>query len=214
MMTSTTDSARPRSTSLDAGVAPLAAAGLIAAGAALATYLTRPTPRSGVADAKRRALVTYLRDHLSGSDVAINVVRRLASSDEGRQDGHMFRRLSEEFELERQVVRSLLTRLGASARSPKRAAGYASGLLVSLTAGGAPGELSRLRTLEALAIGIQGKRCLWRALQELSASSSGRQTFDELESMALRQWESVEERRRTLAALTFPALRQNHSRTE
>jgi hypothetical protein len=79
--------------------------------------------------------------------------------------------------------------------------------VLSFAAGGEPGELSLLRTLEALSIGIQGKRCMWRALQELgTAVSPGRETFVALESRALRQWERVEERRRALAAVTFPKL--------
>ena len=87
----------------------------------------------------------------------------------------------------------------------KRAAGYASGVLLSVTAGGAPGDLSLLRTLEALAIGVQGKRCLWRALQNLRAVPSTVRglNFAELESKAVRQWEAIEERRCVLVARTF-----------
>jgi hypothetical protein len=188
-------------------LAPLAAAGGLAVAAALATYLARPTRRPGAAGEKRQSLISYLREHLSGADAAIQVVRRLASTHEGTQDGWLFRRLAGEFEQDRTTVRSLLTQLGTSPRSPKRVAGYASGSLLSLVAGGRPGHLSLLRTLEALAIGIQGKRCMWRALQELETGlSSDRAKMVELESKAVRQWEAVEERRRALAAMTFPRL--------
>jgi hypothetical protein len=116
----------------------------------------------------------------------------------------LFHQLAAEFEQDRATVRSLLTQLGASPRSPKRAAGYASGVLLSLVAGGRPGHLSLLRTLEALAIGIQGKRCLWRALQTLEAGLwVDLPNMVELESKALHQWEAVEERRRASAATTF-----------
>ena len=68
-------------------------------------------------------------------------------------------------------------------------------------------ELSLLRTLEALAIGIQGKRCMWRALQTLDTARSTTQINPvELEAKALRQWEAVEGRRHVLAAMTFPTL--------
>ena len=102
--------------------------------------------------------------------MAIRVVHRLGSTHQGTEDGTLFRRLSKEFEEDRSVVRTLLTQLGASGRSIKRAAGFASGTVLSVTAGGEPGDLSLLRTLEALAIGVQGKRCLWRALQNLRTS--------------------------------------------
>jgi hypothetical protein len=186
---------------------PLAAAAGVAAAAALATYLTRPTRRASAGAGKRESLITYLREHLSGGDAAIQVVRRLAWTHEGTPDGALFRQLAEEFEQDRATVRSLLTRLGTSPRSAKRAAGHASGVLLSLVAGGRPGHLSLLRTLEALAIGIQGKRCMWRALQALeSGLFSDLPNMVELESRALRQWDAVEERRRALAATTFPSL--------
>ena len=200
---STAERTTPKSR--DIGLAPLAAAGVVAVAAAAVTYMARPARRASVADGTDQSLPAYLRDHLSGADAAIQVVRRLAATGGGTPDGHLFRELLEEFEQDRATVLSLLTRLGASPLSPKRAAGSAWGMLASLVAGGAPGDLSLFRTLEALAVGIQGKRCMWRALQALSATvPSDRETFERLESRALRQWERVEQRRRALAATTFP----------
>ena len=186
-------------------VLPFVAAGVVAVAAALAASLTQPGKRAGAAGERRQSLIAYLRDHLSGADTALLVVRRLAAADEDAPDAHLFRYLVSEFEADHATVRSLLARLGGSARSPKRTAGRASGLVVSLAAGGAPGDLSLFRTLESVSIGIQGKRCMWRTLQELSIPSD-RQIFAELEARALRQWEAVEARRRTLATTTFPIL--------
>jgi hypothetical protein len=175
--------------------------------AALATYLARPVRRPGAAAEKNQSLVAYLRDHLGGADAAIHVVRRLAATHESTEDGRLFRRLAEEFEQDRATVRFLLTQLGASSRSPKRVAARASALFLGLAAGGRPGHLSLLRTLEALAIGIQGKRCMWRALQiPETRPLTARIDAVELEAKALRQWEAVEERRRVLAAMTFSML--------
>ena len=195
-----------------ADAAPLAIAG-VAAVAALATYLTRPARRSRAVDERHQSLVAYLRDHLSGADAAIHVVRRLATTYEGTADGRLFRQLADEFERDRAAVRVLLAQLGTSPWSPKRAAGRAAAALLDFTAGGTPGQLSLLRTLEALAIGIQGKRCMWRALQSLDRARTTRVNFVELEARALRQWEAVEERRRVLATMTFPAFgSETHSR--
>lgn len=201
------DSERIRPSSFhDVGRTPVAAAVVLAV-AGLAAYLIRSTRRTREVVGKRESLIAYLRDHLGGADAAIQVVRRLASTHEGTQDGWLFGHLTEEFEQDRAIVRSLLRQLGTSPRSPKRAAGYASGLLLSVVAGGRPGDLSLLRTLEALSIGIQGKRCMWRALHELETGlSSDRVNMVEQESKALRQWEAVEERRRALAVTTFPRL--------
>jgi hypothetical protein len=65
--------------------------------------------------------------------------------------------------------------------------------------------LSLFRTLEALAIGVQGKRCLWRAAQTLAAlpHPPGRRSFFELEADAVRQWEAIERHRRSLVPRTF-----------
>lgn len=203
------ESARTRPTTAAIDAAPFAIVGVIAV-AALATYLARLARRSGAADEKHQSLVAYLRDHLGGADAAIRVVRRLAATHEGTADGRLFRQLAEEFEQDRATVRTLLAQLGASARSPKRVAGRASAALLGVAAGGTPGQLSLLRTLEALAIGIQGKRCMWRALQTLDTARSTAQINPaELEAKALRQWEAVEGRRRVLAGMTFPTLCSN-----
>ena len=153
--------------------APLAMLGAVAV-AGLTTYLARPARRSSAIDKKRQALIAYLRDHLSGSDVAI---ARGASSrlDDMRAPtiGRLFRRLAKEFEEDRSVVSAVLRELGASGRSMKRVGGRTRQVhLLSFAAGGAPGDLSLLRTLEALSIGVQGKRCMWRALQNLRTALS------------------------------------------
>ena len=185
----------------DGSPGPLALLGAAAVAVGLTTWLVRPARRANPSTRRRQALIAYLRDHLSGSDVAVAVVHRLVSTDHSAADRPLFQRLATEFEEDRSVVRAVLNELGASGRSIKRAAGVASGAMLSVTAGGAPGELSLLRTLEALAIGVQGKRCMWRALQNLTAPSG--MDFVELEAKAIRQWEAIEERRRGLVARTF-----------
>ena len=118
----------------------------VAAGAALAAYAMLPARRSTASGDKLEALVAYLREHLSGADAAINVVRRLSTTGADAQDRQLFGQLLEELEQDREAVRVLLTRLGASPRSAKRAAASMSGRVLSLAAGGEPGDLSLLRT--------------------------------------------------------------------
>ena len=188
----------------DPALTPLAMLGAVAV-TGLTAYLAWPARRSALT--QQQALIAYLRDHLGGADAAIRVVDRLGSTHQNTEDGPLFRRLYKEFDEERSVVRSLLTQLGASGRSIKRAAGFASGAVLSVTAGGEPGDFSLFRTLEALAIGVQGKRCLWRALQKLGSvpATVDHVNFAELEAQAVRQWEAIEERRRALVPRTFSA---------
>jgi len=185
--------------------APLALLAAVGVTAGLTTWLARPARHSTTSTRRRQALITYLREHLAGSDMAIRVVHRLNAAQHGAEDGRLFRYLAKEFEEDRSAVRAVLTHLGASGRSIKRVAGVASGTVLSVTAGGDPGDLSLLRTLEGLSIGVQGKRCMWRALQNLRPmpSTVPHVDFVELEAKAVRQWEAIEERRRDLVPRTF-----------
>ena len=74
-----------------------------------------------------------------------------------------------------------------------------------MVAGGAPGYLSLFRTLEALSIGVQGKRCLWQAAQAVGSlpHPRSRRSFLELEADAVRQWETINQHRLSLVPLTF-----------
>ncbi len=154
---------------------------------------------------KRRDLATYLRDHLAGADTAIQTVQGLSDAYRGGAAGALFESLCEQFREDRRVVEGILTELGYTSRSAKRLAGRATGSALRVVAGGAPGELSLFRTLEALAIGVQGKRCLWRSAQMLVAlpHPPGRRSFVELEADAVRQWEAIERHRRSLVPGTF-----------
>ena len=85
MMDYASDSAHIRPTTAAVGAAPLAVAGAVAV-TALVAYVSRPARRSSEAAEKHQSLVSYLRDHLSGADAAIHIVRRLASTHEHTPD--------------------------------------------------------------------------------------------------------------------------------
>ena len=168
--------------------------------------LRRSKPRQEDHDlSKRKAFATYLRDHLAGADTAIQVVQGLRDAYRGGPEGTLFESLYDEFREDRGVVEGILAELGYTSRSTKRLAGRATGNALRAVAGGAPGDLSLFRTLEALAIGVQGKRCLWRAAQALIGlpHPTGRRSFAELEAGAVRQWETIERHRRSVVPNTF-----------
>ena len=155
----------------------------------------------------RKALASYLRDHLAGADTAIQMVQDLSDAYQGGPEGALFESLHEQFREDRAVVEGILFELGYTSRSAKRLVGRATGSALRVVAGGAPGDLSLFRTLEALAIGVQGKRCLWRAAQALVSLPHwpGRPSFVDLEADAVRQWEAIERHRRSLVSTTFGA---------
>ena len=186
------------------------AAVLVGLGVAAVTYARdRSAHRHDGARAKGAALVTYLREHLSASDAAIDVVERLRLTHAGSQEGRLFASLFDEFREERDVVRLLLEQIGVSPRFLKRLAGQANGSAPMPANGGDRGDRSLFRTLESLAIGVQAKRCMWRALESLLGDEPipSARSLGGLEAMAVRQWEAIEERRRALVGETFPALR-------
>jgi hypothetical protein len=188
----------------DAGSILGALAALSLTMAFLTLRRSRPYRGSQAGD-KRKALATYLRDHLAGADTAIQMVQGLSDAYRGGPQGALFESLNKQFREDRGVVEGILTELGNTPRSAKRLAGRATGSALRVVAGGVPGELPMFRTLEALAIGVQGKRCLWRAAQELAAlpHPPGRRSFVELEADAVRQWEAIERHRRSLVPGTF-----------
>jgi hypothetical protein len=196
--------ARPEN--LAAGM--LGAAVVVGLGMAALSYnRQRPAARPGRGN-KRAALVAYLREHLTGSDAAIRIVGHLRLVHAGTQEGRLFASLYDEFREEREVVRALLAQAGAAPMSVKQLAGVTGGNVLAAAAGGERGDLSLFRTLEALAVGVQGKRCMWRALQSLLGDQPipSVRSLDGLEAMAVRQWDAIEERRLGLVLATFPAL--------
>jgi hypothetical protein len=179
-------------------------AGLIL-GAAVVVRSRRRTPAYEEADDRTTALATYLREHLSGSDAAIRLVERLRRTHAGTAEGRLFGALFVDLQHERDVVQAMLEELGASTLSVKRIVTGAAGVLMAPAASSERGDLAFLRTLEGLAIGVQGKRLLWRAMQEVEPpfTQVSRGRLRELETLAVRQWEAIDERRRALARSTF-----------
>jgi len=184
------------------GVAAVVGAGL-AYGAAHHRRTARQ--RATTADGRRNTLATYLREHLSGSDAAILVLERVRRSNAGTKEGSLFASLYDQIQHERDMLRTLLSELGESSLSPKRVATKVTGSLLGAVAGGQRNDLSLFRTLEGLAIGVQGKRCMWRALQSVDQGfmAASPQRFVELEVLAMRQWEAIEERRLSLVPELF-----------
>jgi hypothetical protein len=168
--------------------------------------IQRARSSSDTPSRERAAWRAYLIDHLSGSDTATAVVSKVAGSHAGTPEGDVCAWLLPQLHAEREIVRSLVAGTGAgSPSSSKRIAGYASGAAAQALAGGQPGEIALFRTFESLAIGVQGKRLLWRAARERVARDDhdARTRFDRLEQAAVEQWDRLDAVRRRLVPATF-----------
>ena len=125
--------------------------------------------QSDEASDTRKDFATYLREHLGSADAAIQMVQGLREAYRGTPEAVLFGSLYEQFRDDRAVVEGILAELGYTSRSDKRLAARATDSALRVVAAGAAGDLSLFRKLEALAIGVQGKRCLWRAAQAIVA---------------------------------------------
>jgi hypothetical protein len=158
---------------------------------------------------QREAFVTYLHDHLSGSDIAIQTVEHLRRSHAGTAAGRLFGSLFAEFNVDvTSSVPCCANLAHRRTRSNAQRRSLADGCWRRWRVG-KKGDLTLVRTLEALAVGVQGKRCLWQAAQELKprlrAASHGR--LRELEQTAVRQWKTIEQQRRALAPQTVATVK-------
>ena len=74
---------------------PLALLAAVGVTAGLTTLLARPARHSTTSTRRREAFITYLREHLAGSDLAIRVVYRLNAVSHGAEDGRLFQARAE-----------------------------------------------------------------------------------------------------------------------
>ena len=114
-----------------------------------------------------RHLTNYMKDHFAGSVAAVELLNHLISSHRGKTDEQVFVRLRDEVAEDQEVLRGLLHDLDAEGGAFRNTTAFLSEkfarikLLLENPAGG---QLARLEKLEALALGIEGKRTLWRTL--------------------------------------------------
>ena len=132
------------------------------------------TPGPGYSFAEKRIsfmnakhLTNYAKDHFAGSVAAVELLDHLISSHRGKTDEQFFIRLRQEIGEDQEVLEELLHDLDGSGGALRNTAAFLSEKLARvklLLEDPSGGQLARLEKLEALALGIEGKRALWRAL--------------------------------------------------
>ncbi len=157
------------------------------------------------------SLGTYLNDHLAGSVVALEYLDHLEASRKGSTLATFASSLRKEIAEDQKVLEALMADLKITQSVARKAAGWISEKLVEVKlylddASGGP--LKLLEGLEAISLGIEGKRLLWRSL---SAASDGHPDlaqldFAQLIARAERQRDEVERIRIQAATSAF----QNH----
>ena len=142
-------------------------------------------------------LGTYLNDHLAGSVGAIELVERSIKENSDNLFGRRLAEILKEIQKDQTVLQGLIERIGSTESPLKKAGAWLAEKVGRVKMGGTdqPDGLARLEVLETLAMGINGKRALWRALRvvvEKLPVLDGLD-LDLLERRAVEQHDRVEE---------------------
>ncbi|HEV7512030.1 MAG TPA: hypothetical protein VGO27_10040 [Candidatus Acidoferrum sp.] len=152
------------------------------------------------------ALTTYLQDHLAGALHAIELLKAMRDHFAEKPLGTFARELLAEVESDRDVLAGLTKRVSGTAGGMKEWGAWLAEKVsrLKLKHGSADG-LGTFEALEFLAIGIHGKRALWRAMEVVRASDSRLQSIDftSLIARAEDQHQKVEELRLACAQSVF-----------
>jgi len=140
-------------------------------------------------------LAIYLDDHLAGSTAGLELFRRAARSQRRTPHGPELARLREEVQQDRDALVDVMRTLGVPVRPYKVLAAWALEKAGRLKPNGhllTRSPLSDLVELEAMRLGVEGKRCLWRTLLELGDDRLGGAALQELHERALEQARTLE----------------------
>jgi len=123
----------------------------------------------------------YLNDHLAGSTAALELLEHLEASHAGTDLARFVAGLRGDIEADRGELEGLLRQLQVTQSPVRKASAWVAGKVTDLKLrlddreGGA---LRLFEALDALSIGIEGKRLLWRALSTLAQELPALRTLD------------------------------------
>lgn len=149
-------------------------------------------------------LAIYLDDHMAAATGGLRLAVRArdAHRDRSSEIHQMLVEVAAEIREDREELRRIANRVGASPSRVKQVAATAAELSGRLKSNGSVlrrSPLSSLVELEGLAIAVQGKRCGWTALNELSDERLADVDFERLIARAESQYERIETCRRRVA---------------
>jgi len=153
-------------------------------------------------------LSDYLNDHLAGSVAALELLDRLVETYTGKPLERFFRELRDDIRADQEQLEGLIAKLGIKESTVRKAGAWIAEKIsrpkIDLEAD-SKSDLGLFLALEALVLGITGKRSLWRALGAASraAPELARLDYSGLEKRAIDQCERVEARRLEIARAVF-----------
>lgn len=115
------------------------------------------------------SLAIYLNDHLSGAVAVVSLLEHVEQARAGSPEADFARDLRAEIEADKRELENLMDRLGVAKSRTRATASWLAekGAEMMLRMDDpAAGALRLLEAFEAVTVGIEGKRLLWRALSE------------------------------------------------
>jgi hypothetical protein len=140
---------------------------------------------------------TYLNDHLAGSVLALELLAQLERNHAEKALGRFAAELYADILPDREELESLMRRLSIPQSGFRKATAWVAEKVADLKMrmdDSPDGALHLLEVLETVAIGIEGKRMLWRSLETAAENSPGLRgpEYWRLEKKAMEQRERVE----------------------
>lgn len=149
-------------------------------------------------------IATYLNDHLAGSVVAVELMENLETVYAGRPIADFIAKLRADIEVDIRELEDLMGHLQISESRTRKASAWLTEKFTQLKLrldDPAHGDLRLFESLEALSLGIEGKRSLWLALSAAAELSPQLRIADyqRLQQRAEEQRARVEDQRLELA---------------
>lgn len=157
-------------------------------------------------------LAIYLRDHFAGATAGLELAKRVSESARGTETGPFYGDLVRRIAADRETLREIMTTLGIAPSTAKNALAWALERAGRLKLNGRiirPSPLSRLVELEALTLGVTGKRALWRALAAIKSADSRLASVDLDTLIASAEEQAAELERHRLRAAESALPRQS-----
>lgn len=153
-----------------------------------------------------RLVAIYLNDHLAGATAGLELARRLLKSNRGTHLEDSLEALVAEVEEDLRTLEGIMEDLAVGRSSFKQGAAWLGEKVARLKLNGAVFDrspLSQLIELEALSLGIEGKRGLWQTLRTSLADGISGVDLDDLIGRADAQRALIDRFRLDAAAGVF-----------
>jgi len=154
------------------------------------------------------SIEVYLNDHLAGATAGVNLVEQAADRHRSDDLGEFFAPLAAEIKADLETLETLIEDMNVDKSASKVALAEVGSKVAApkFNAEGAGNKhLGDFVTLETLSIGVEGKRCMWVALQAVADAypELGALDLSALEGRAQNQRDQLESKRNEFAPLAL-----------